>query len=601
MASAAEEDQLLHNLGPAAAGLCQWLHASLGADSASNVKPAQIVVPPGPSFEPSSMARVDEDQSSPVRIESQGTQGTMESHVAKSKKPNLSLHGSQKNVLTELPHNVLEVAEHPMFEMFFGILILGNASLMALEVQYNGFQVAYDMNYLDYSPANETWPNAAGFFNVLGMFFGVLFTIELFIKLWALRLDFFKSAWNCFDSLIIAFWIAGQLNEGVTHGLPVKPMILRLARLARIMRIVRVLKFIQALDALNLLVSSIMASVTILCWSALILSMVMMAGAMVLNYTLTECMEDESVDVGVRWAIFDYFGTFTRSMLSMFEITLGNWIPITRLLVDNVSEWYMGGFICYKVTVSFAVVKVITGVFMHETFKVASSDDDLMIVNQARMVAKHRSKMHALMAECDESGDGNLDRDEFRSVMRDPRVKTWLSAMELNVSDPDALFNLLDNDPAAPGIITADELAGGVSRLKGTARSLDMAQLREEMKRVAEKIDFIVSTTSNAPRSQTESASASSALSSQEPQVLLSSIGRALAPVEYSLNELLHEIRGAVIGSGSVGPSSRTQQTDNKPPGLLSRRPPVANGLQACPRLDMGTTREISNDMVADR
>jgi len=305
--------------------------------------------------------------------------------------------------------------------------------------------------------------------------------------------------------------------------------------------------------------------------------------------------------VGVRWAIFDYFGTFTRSMLSMFEITLGNWIPITRLLVDNVSEWYMGGFICYKVTVSFAVVKVITGVFMHETFKVASGDDDLMIVNQARLVAKHKRKMHALMAECDESGDGNLDRDEFRSVMRDPRVKTWLSAMELNVSDPDALFNLLDNDPAAPGIITADELAGGVSRLKGTARSLDMAQLREEMKRVAEKIDFIVSTTSNAPRSQTESASASSALSSQEPQVLLSSIGRALAPVEYSLNELLHEIRGAVIGSGSVGPSSRTQQTDNKPPGLLSRRPPVSNGLQACPRLDMGTTREISNDMVADR
>merc|ERR1711881_203529 len=101
----------------------------------------------------------------------------------------------------------------------------------------------------------------------------------------------------------------------------------------------------------------------------------------------------------------------------MFEVTLGNWVPVCRTLVENVSEWYSMVFIVYKITVGFAVVKVITGVFMHETFKVASTDDELMIVNQTRQAAKFRKKMHSFMNACDASGDGTLDRDEFRRIV----------------------------------------------------------------------------------------------------------------------------------------------------------------------------------------
>ena len=35
-------------------------------------------------------------------------------------------------------------------------------------------------------------------------------------------------------------------------------------------------------------------------------------------------------------------GTFTRSLLTMFEVLFANWGPPCRLLVDNVSEWSLG-------------------------------------------------------------------------------------------------------------------------------------------------------------------------------------------------------------------------------------------------------------------
>merc|ERR1719191_1989783 len=82
--------------------------------------------------------------------------------------------------------------------------------------------------------------------------------------------------------------------------------------------------------------------------------------------------------------VFRYFGSFARSMLTMFEITLGNWIVPARALVENVSEWYMVFAIFHKLVIGFSVVSVITGVFIQETFKVATSDDTLMLIQKNR-------------------------------------------------------------------------------------------------------------------------------------------------------------------------------------------------------------------------
>merc|ERR1712137_576271 len=132
-------------------------------------------------------------------------------------------------------------------------------------------------------------------------------------------------------------------------------------------------------------------------------------------------------------------------MLTMWELTLGNYAAIGRVLVDDVSEIYGFVVIMYKVFVGFAIIRVISGVFLHETFKIAASDDELMIVQKKRAQQKHARKMQRLMRAADQSGDGALEREELRNVLACPDVKTWLAAQDLDIDDADLLFNLLDN------------------------------------------------------------------------------------------------------------------------------------------------------------
>merc|ERR1719171_1141632 len=102
-------------------------------------------------------------------------------------------------------------------------------------------------------------------------------------------------------------------------------------------------------------------------------------GAMFFAQLLTPFILNEEEPMEIRQQVFLYFGTFTRATLTMFEVTLANWVPACRLLSNNVNEAYAMLFILYKCVVGFAIIKVITGVFLHETFKVAQGDDELMI------------------------------------------------------------------------------------------------------------------------------------------------------------------------------------------------------------------------------
>merc|ERR1719491_913502 len=107
-----------------------------------------------------------------------------------------------------------------------------------------------------------------------------------------------------------------------------------------------------------------------------------------------------------RREVYLLFGTFSRSMFTTFELTLGNWVPVSRTMIESVSEWYAPFTVCYKLVLGFAFVSVIRGVFLHETFKVASSDDDLMVVQKRRTIAKHRKQMARLFKQADRNGDG---------------------------------------------------------------------------------------------------------------------------------------------------------------------------------------------------
>merc|ERR1719240_570583 len=109
--------------------------------------------------------------------------------------------------------------------------------------------------------------------------------------------------------------------------------------------------------------------------------------------------------------MFEYFGTFTRTQITMTEITFGNFVPVCRFLNEQVNESYGYFIIAYKVAAGFALLSVVRGVFLQQTFKAAASDDELMVVQKQRAQQLHQRKMTRFFNAA--AVDGYIQREDF--------------------------------------------------------------------------------------------------------------------------------------------------------------------------------------------
>mmetsp|Transcript_79485 Transcript_79485/g.140286 ORF Transcript_79485/g.140286 Transcript_79485/m.140286 type:complete len:571 (+) Transcript_79485:81-1793(+) len=361
------------------------------------------------------------------------------------------------------------------FDAFFCFLIIINTVLMAFESQLLGLEAGREIGYRHYTQAGQdTWPGAEEAFAVLEWFFGILYTLELVIKVLGMKAQFFVDIACLFDFLIVGFWLVEKVLGNI---MPLDPNIMKLARLARLLRLLRLLRKMSGFDSLYVMVTAMRHCAQVLFWAFTLLLFLQAAFALLLTQLVMPQILNTSVAFEDRLRLFEYFGTFSRSMLSMFEITLGNWPPVARILQEDVAEGFLIFSIGHKIIIGFALIGILNGVFMQETFKVASSDDEIMM-RQKRMERKmHRSKMDKLFKSADIDSNGRVELSELRQVLSNEECQTWLAAQQLSFRDADILFSLLDDGDSA---LTADELIRGVERLKGPAKALDMALLANQ-------------------------------------------------------------------------------------------------------------------------
>merc|ERR1719375_2099379 len=142
-------------------------------------------------------------------------------------------------------------------------------------------------------------------------------------------------------------------------------------------------------DSLYIMTTSIRGSFSVLTWTMVIITLLQSTLAFFLQYGCSTFITDAANDIGRRQEVFRYYGTFSRTLLTMFEITFGNFMPPCRALVENVGEGWMVWAVCHKLVVGFSVISVIMAVFMQETFKVAQSDDQILVNQKERLIKTH--------------------------------------------------------------------------------------------------------------------------------------------------------------------------------------------------------------------
>jgi hypothetical protein len=198
-----------------------------------------------------------------------------------------------------------------------------------------------------------------------------------------------------------------------------------------------------------------------------------------------------------------YFGSLQRSLYSLFMSISGgaDW----GIVLDPLSQMHPGYvplFIVYVSFVLFALLNVMTGVFCQSAIESTAKDQDMVIQQLMTHKRELTAKLQNMFAEKllgtgSESAsaveyEAELTIQEFERQIKDEKLQAWLSSIDIDVSDGWALFKLLDRDMR--GTIKASDFVEGCLKLRGTAKKIDIAELRSEGERTSKMLSELMST-----------------------------------------------------------------------------------------------------------
>lgn len=181
----------------------------------------------------------------------------------------------------------------------------------------------------------------------------------------------------------------------------------------------------------------------------------------------------------------DMFGSLHMSMMTLFQCISGGlswreaWVELYRI------SWSysitLGLFVSFVV---FAVLNIVTGIFVGSAMQSAQEDQDVIIADEMNETNSYAQSMLKIFIEADVDNSGYLDLEEFEKHLEDHRVRAYLHYLGLDPDEAKGLFKLLDlgND----GKVGRKEFVLGCMRLKGPAKNVDMATLLYENKRMME-------------------------------------------------------------------------------------------------------------------
>lgn len=371
------------------------------------------------------------------------------------------------------------------FELAIGAVILFNTITMGIEAQYYGDIAGANLGY----PRYDAHPPKVlkTLLDVINEILLWIFVMEIIAKLLALRLRFVYGKtkyWNAVDFFVVAFSIMDRFQI-VDIGLD--PMMLRLLRLVKLTRFLKLFKTLgTSLQTVTLILKSVHASQRTLFWSMLLLFMIQYIVGMTIYQLTTGFIRDDTKDISARKALFKYYGTFTKTQMTMFEITHVNYAISARLLCDHISEMWGWFFIFYRCTVAFAFLSVIRAVFIQSTLKTAERDRELLLYNKRQARHELQQKLHdvfrILFGEVALEDSFRISRMEFLKTFRRETTKVWMAALEVDISHPEGLFNLMDLD--GDGRISLKEFIFVANKVRGPAQTIDLYYLQTHVEHI---------------------------------------------------------------------------------------------------------------------
>ncbi|CAE7380347.1 Scn10a [Symbiodinium microadriaticum] len=369
-------------------------------------------------------------------------------------------------------------------DLYMGGVVLINMIFMVVMTQWTGSRAEASLGLIP-----DPWPFFTdAFFDVSEYCFFSLYVADVVFRLLVLRREWYFDPsegymyLNMFDACLVCVSTFELLLLPAIFSAGGNPDIetntIRVLKLIRIVRTLRIFKTVSVFRQLRLLVSTCIASIGALFWSMILLLLLNIAFALMMAQALQTFILDEEADLDTRVLMNQYYGSFTLAFYTIFEVThSGSWPSRVCPVLDLVDPWYAALFLPYIAMVVFAVIRVVTALFIKETLASAANDAELVIEETRRNAVEYQEKLEELFQIVDDDGDGHLTPQEFVEAMSLPSVQQYMKFLDVSVRDVRPLFDILSE---GDGLITIAEFCKGLMQLKGQARALDIVILQHE-------------------------------------------------------------------------------------------------------------------------
>jgi len=362
-----------------------------------------------------------------------------------------------------------------------GALVLMNSFSMMIQLEMEGRTIASNLGL----PQGHNYSAALPTFRVLDEVFVWVFLTELLLRMFVEGRQFLKDIANWLDAVLVIAGlfdvILAMLGGGNQDG-----VMLRFVSAMKAFRAIRMVRSFRFSPGLRMLVKACQCCLPSLCWSMLLLAVFMCMGALIMGNLLQDFIKDDTNTMEDREWVWARYGTTYRAMYTLYEITFaGNWPTNARPVLDKVSQMFVIFYLLYVTIIVFAVIRVISAIFLKDTLDEANNDAQQLVLDRMRKKAEYVERLETTFHSIDNSEDGVLTESRLTEILANPKVKAYFATLEIDVQEGAALFHLLDNGDEE---VTLDEFISGVMRCKGPAKAIDTFALQRDLGKLDHKV-----------------------------------------------------------------------------------------------------------------
>eukprot|EP00930_Biecheleria_cincta_P068864 TRINITY_DN56694_c0_g1_i1.p1 TRINITY_DN56694_c0_g1~~TRINITY_DN56694_c0_g1_i1.p1 ORF type:complete len:590 (-),score=126.84 TRINITY_DN56694_c0_g1_i1:323-2092(-) len=435
----------------------------------------------------------------------EGKQGAAEKHKKKSRPTKLSpfLSEERRKEMMEEASCLARATKSKTWEWISGALIISNIVFVIVMTEAIAVQTLEDANV-----GRPMEPKPPAVFLVFQTIFSIAFGIELALR-WICDgfIDFFKTedmGWNIMDVVCVgvgavdttvelAMLIAGD-DGGTPLGSLTALRVLRVVRVVRVVRVIRVLKFFREL---RMMIFSILGCLKTVVWLMISLGVIIMLFAILFTSGVTQHLQGlDTVAKRQSPEIEDlkkYFGTLWPSFLSLYQAMSGgnDWGQYYDALGSmEGNSFYVFLFVIYITFQVFAVVNIVTGVFVDSAMQSGRADHDVVVHEELENKKDYLQSLKTLFDAIDDRGEGNITQTMLDNKLKDPTVVAFFNSLKLEAADAHVLFALLDFDNS--GEISIDEFLTGCYRLQGEASNMDTKIMQIEVRSLRDMVQSLM-------------------------------------------------------------------------------------------------------------